>query len=487
MNNKTKENKSKSQEITMIIIVLLLNLFTIFVSKMNDLDELWIYSFSKNMAQSLLPYRDFNMITTPLLPFIISLIFKLLGAKLIIQRLASFVLYNFTLLIAYKIVKNSASKKIGMLFIISLMNVYLPYIHIDYNFLLLLILLIMLYIEIKTCKETLLYNNTKIDIIIGVLAGLIILTKQTIGIIALIAVSLYKVIEVKSINNFKKFVIQLGIRFVSGLVTVFPFIAYLFLTNTANDFYDQCILGIRTFNNSFNSLFWFLGLVTYLIIIIVSIVNKIKKEQINEQKSYIYLVYSIISFFICIPIADRVHIILALTIPAIAIFNLIFSNKKVNNVNEKNINICIVLMTIILLLSLVSNCIYTIYTSTLEKRDNQYKYMFVDNEVKECTAKVDQFILEKKANGIDVYIIDATSAQFNIPLNIYRKYYDLLLVGNIGLSGEKSIIEDLNNKDNVIYLINKNPTSVQNIESIIEYVKTNFNKVGEIECFEVYQ
>ena len=43
----------------------------------NDYDEIWNYGFSYNMASGYLPYRDFNMIITPLFNFLISIPFHL--------------------------------------------------------------------------------------------------------------------------------------------------------------------------------------------------------------------------------------------------------------------------------------------------------------------------------------------------------------------------------------------------------------------------
>lgn len=68
--------KSHYQSILIFIGILLIISPVILSRQLNNLDEIWNYNFAKNIADGLIPYKDFNMLQTPLLPFITGLILK---------------------------------------------------------------------------------------------------------------------------------------------------------------------------------------------------------------------------------------------------------------------------------------------------------------------------------------------------------------------------------------------------------------------------
>ena len=53
----------KKRELVLIIIAIIIN--TLFVLEANE-DELWCFGFAYNVANGLIPYKDFNMVVTPL-------------------------------------------------------------------------------------------------------------------------------------------------------------------------------------------------------------------------------------------------------------------------------------------------------------------------------------------------------------------------------------------------------------------------------------
>lgn len=69
--------KSHYQSILIFIGILLIISPVILSRQLNNLDEIWNYNFAKNIADGLIPYKDFNMLQTPLLPFINGLILKI--------------------------------------------------------------------------------------------------------------------------------------------------------------------------------------------------------------------------------------------------------------------------------------------------------------------------------------------------------------------------------------------------------------------------
>lgn len=479
--DKTKINK-KIYTIIVSIALLVINGIIINFTKIGNLDEIWNFNLAKNFASGMVPYKDFNFIVTPLFPFTVSLFFRIFGTKLIVQRILTYVSLNIMLFLVYKILDKNIDEKIKMFFIICIDYAFINYFYIEYNFLSLILMLIMLHIELKSIdsKTT---NGKKKNALIGFLCGLTILTKQTTGIIMILVLSLYNIIFITRKEDLKQSFKNSLIFATTAFVTTIPFIIYLFITKSYLDFIDLCILGIRTFTNTVNLIIPLIGII---VLAIIAIVLKVKKTE--DKKTLVFYAYSVIDFIICIPIADKLHLLTACIIPLMFIIYLIY--HKINNADKFNYKE-IKLYTVIVMLMLIALSGIKItdikVNSQREKKIQEFKGLYIKRSTRNIIEEVDQYILEEKLKGNEVYILDGASAFFNIPLNIYRKYYDLLLIGNIGIKGEDGIIEDIKNKDNAIYLICEKETTLQNCEKVINFVEENYDHVGELSIFKVYK
>ena len=482
MKEDLKKN-NKSFNIIMAICILALNFCFIFFKGINNMDELWNFNFARNIASGLQPYRAFNIITTPLLPCIIAIFFKIFGEKVIVERALSFILFNCIIFLVYKVLKKITCNEVAILFCLGLLTLFYNVIFIDYNFLSLCIMLVMLLIEIKNIDKEKVKNNIGVDIVIGILAGLVVCTKHTIGCILLFIISMYKFLEIYHKADLMAVLKQSGVRMLCGLVTTLPFWIYLAVSHTFTDFLDQCIFGIKSFTHSNGIVIGIIGLVILFCIGCYLLVKKTKDKKIN-----ILYAYSLASFFICIPLVDKVHLALAIVIPAIFLTYVLY--KKVENKLAPEFTkymkaYCYMFVFILALTATV--VIYSCLKSgRIETRVEEYKGIVISKEIKEMLNEVDVYIMQNKVNGKDVYILDGTSAYYNIPLAIYRKYYDLLLVGNLGSSGEDGIIEDIKSKENAIFLITDESIIEQNVNKVIEYVKQNYTLDGKVSVFNVY-
>ena len=84
----------------LLIVIALVNNY--YFTGMYCYDEIWNYGFGYNILSGLIPYKDFNMVITPLFPYLLSFIFKIFGSKLIIYHiLIAFIIVGITYL-AYK-------------------------------------------------------------------------------------------------------------------------------------------------------------------------------------------------------------------------------------------------------------------------------------------------------------------------------------------------------------------------------------------------
>ena len=132
-------------------------------------------------------------------------------------------------------------------------------------------------------------------------------------------------------------------------------------------------------------------------------------------------------------------------------------------------------------------CVLNIINKDIE----HYKYIEVPDYLRERIEQIGNYIKEKESQNIQVYILDAEAAVYNIPQEKYTKDYDMFLKGNIGKDGEQGIIkrikEETNSKE-TIYLIKKEELGLnwQTPTKILEYIKENFEKTGEISIYDEY-
>ena len=61
------------------MLTLIFNLMCITITG----DEIWNYGFAYNIATGLIPYKDFNMVVTPLFPIMSALFMKILGINIV--------------------------------------------------------------------------------------------------------------------------------------------------------------------------------------------------------------------------------------------------------------------------------------------------------------------------------------------------------------------------------------------------------------------
>ena len=139
-------------------------LYSFFISTVYN-DEIWNYGFSYNIASGMIPYKDFGMLQTPLYFMLASVFIKIFGAYLY-----SFHLFNSLILasIIYILYKKLGEKSL----------IVIPFVFLNcypsYNILSLLLVLIIINLVDKDFRYK--------DKLIGLLVGIVFLTKQNIGI-----------------------------------------------------------------------------------------------------------------------------------------------------------------------------------------------------------------------------------------------------------------------------------------------------------------
>ena len=185
--------KIKKKDICIFIVALIFIASKIMPKSVNNLDEMWNFNFVRCMANGLKPYTDFSMITGPLYPFIYSIFLRIFGQEMIVTRILSIIFDSIILFLIYKIMDKIEIKDyIKYLSLIVLAYIMGKYFTFDYNWAVLLVTLIITYIELNKTE-----NTWKKDLVLGILAGLTITLKQTIGIIICLATIGYNILNIK--------------------------------------------------------------------------------------------------------------------------------------------------------------------------------------------------------------------------------------------------------------------------------------------------
>lgn len=427
----------KKKDILILIIIFIYTGILITYSNADN-DLIWNYGFSYNFANHLLMYKDYNMVITPLYPFLGGILMRILGNNFLI-----FNLYNTILstILYYYLYKKYPHAFIPSIILISF--ILRP----SYNFLVLFLVLILL--NIKEEK----------DFFIGFILGLLFLTKQSF--ILLILPSIYLITKPKRL--FKR----IGAFFLPCLF----FLIYFILTNTFLDFFNYTFLGLFSFSSK-NS-FFNLGTIFILSLIIYLFLYYLKTKDIKV----LYLItYQIMAY----PIFNTMHIILSI-IPVIIYFLDKLVKKKKYNLNYlRYFNYFVSILLICPLLSIPLQY----FNKDLVEGENALEYKDISRSY---LVNKDLF-LKEVPNLNNTYFLMYDAYIYKYLLNNPITSYDLLLNGNLGYNGEERVIDYFNSLDNNTYFVlNRVYTGGQLSKNIDAYIRNHYLKVKDFQEFTLYK
>ena len=508
-------------------------LSTILINPLGDLDEIWNYNVARNIAKGLIPYKDISTITTPFLPMLNSIFLRFFADELIVMRILAAILLIGIFYVIYKILKNiTTENNISFIMTFAIAILFSKSYCIDYNYMTLFLTLVLTYNEILKKKKCEINNNLILNdknqilfnIKQGILAGLAVCTKQSIGFFVAIATVIYPFLEINVSKKEKIFskqkMKQVGFRICGIAIPGILLVLYLSVTGAWNDFISYAVKGISTFSNSipYNMLYkentiieilarilpFAIGL-EILLILIFFIKDLKKAREINELNNVegkgltsdfksiikILTVYSLPMLIVIYPISDRIHFLIGSLMTWLEIFFIVFcvikkliytrksGNKeldsgktKFNKISSKilSFNWSFIFKSIIMVIGiLIFDFILLVTCNNLaiymQEDLNQdvlhYHGIEISENLKERMKAIEEFTAKKESQGKKVYILDAEAAVYNIPIEKYTKNYDMFLKGNIGKDGEEGIIDKIkSNSENVIYLIKQDGYSL---------------------------
>ena len=512
---KKEKIKAISKDFILFIFIAVMVFSIIAINPISNLDEIWNYNTARAIAQNLIPYKDISMITTPLLPMITALFLKLIANEVIVSRVLASVLWGGVLFSIFKILELLIKEENTCLIITALLGLLFRDCYcIDYNILSLMFSLIILYIELKNIDKPH-FENNKNDFLIGILAGLTVCTKQSIGAILAIIVVGYKIIFVQNKREFIEYLKTAFKRIIGILIPMILVCIYLIATNSLQDFINYAVLGISTFSNKIpyaqlmnndkkeiqilSRIMPFILLAMAVLTIVLQ--NKKKKENIGntDNKILTILIYSLSTIIIMYPISDEIHFLIAGTITFIGLAYILYLlgitiYNKINLQSKKKIyKITSLMISIIAIAFIAVRGIENITEYTKQEKNEtieHYKNIQISKYLQERINEIDNFILEQEKENKKVYILDAEAAIYMIPINNYNKDYDMFLKGNIGKDGQEGQIQKIKQKEtNEIILIRKRnlQSNWQTPTEVVNYVRENLEFMGEVSIYEVYR
>ena len=430
--------KINKYELLELICIFVLTLFFNLVCLTIDLDEIWNYGFSFNIASGLIPYKDFNMVITPLFPIIVGTIMALTSKSIIILHIINAIICTFI----FKYMKKNYPKcyyiPYGIFLFFSLPN---------YNLLCLLLLYIIIDID----------RNKTNDYLVGLLIGIVFITKQNIGVYLLIPALLTNIKSIKKISK----------RILGFIIPIIVLFIYLLLNNNLYEFIDYCFLGMKEFATKNLDINY-----VYLIILVIGIVYSIIRFFQTKENKYLYLLfYSLIAF----PIIQSYHVILSF----IPVFGFIL--------NELNLNKRIINIAFIIFISIIFTFnIYNIYTHKYNypNETTAYKYRKILPVDAQSIVKVSKYITSINDR---LYFLSSTAYTVELENKVPPNKYNLLNDGNLGLNGETKLINEIKNtcaKEKCTFIIDMtdiyDTKSAQFNKNIPKYIMDNYQEYGSI-------
>ena len=438
-------NKRSIIELVIIFTVtLIINLTGLNFS----LDEIWSFGFSYNISQGLIPYKDFNMVIFPFYPILNGIIMSLFGTNYLVFEITNAIIC--TAIFYY--LKKLSPKNYYVLFIL-----LLPISYGNYSLLCLLLTLMIITLEQKEPKN---------HMLIGLLIGLLFITKQNIGIIfILLTIYLYY----KEPKIILKRLLIFCLPFLCAII-------YLLLTNSVSSFINYTILGLLDFSEKNTALS------PYTIAIITLTIYIIYRYFYKKDKQII-LIYSLVSLTQNYPLFDQYHFIISIIPISIYILNRI---KIPNYYLKLSFNIVII--------SLLTMTSYQIITDQkiIPNHTNNFKYKALTPYQDEIITTINNYIQSIPPTTY-LFILDSSAYLYKIENNIDINKYDLINNGNMGYHGEQTYqkeIIDICHKKDCLFLINnyefftkRNQTN----QHLLNYVINNYQyteKIGNLYAYK---
>lgn len=393
-------------------------------------DVLWQYNAAASIVDGLLPYKDYNMVTTPLYYFISALfllIHKSFGMKLFVD----YVLVVITDILLFETIRLFTDSKIRMISG-TLLGIMAINFGMAYNTMLLAIGLGIILIQ-KDSKDI----GWKKAVLLGVLAACAILTKQTVGTLMAIA----EIVYICAMQSKHDKIIFIS----SGMSVGLIFVLYLIITGSLQGFWDYCVAGTVSFKDNTA---WAVNVIPILLLSAVGLI--IAANQYNKRRDKLvmqFMVLNIILFMLIYPIYDFFHIecAAALSFAGICIWGF---QGSVKSVFQKIVK-CLMIMGLIA--EGIYMCCLNIIGFGLSYENlicnSMQVHVTKSNTVTRGVESINKIESKYQRNVTVVSSINGAISYFR---GEHNGVFDLFLRGNLGTKTPEEWIDEAANKGDII-------------------------------------
>ena len=401
------------------------------------------FSFCSALVRGNILYTDINTITTPLYTVIMSLLLYISDSYFVFL-LEHVILFLILQVILYKMMGDKS-------YLIIALFVFSRYVLLrtTYNFLLLILLVLLTYLE---------ENYKDKDYLIGFIIGLSILTKHVVGVFFIIPSLIFYFRDKDKL--FK--------RFVGLVIPCIIFLMYLLFTGSLYSFLDLCLFGLFDFANKNSGGMQFDKIMTTIITIIMFIISLM---IIIRHKKDIRNYYLILGVLFVVPLFDFYHFyffFLCFCIMIAFYLNLGIYKKFVYGLI---ITITIIISIVLFVTEILNR---EIMIADVNKLDNTIVYKDTYKNMIDFNDYLDQFD--------DVIVLSYYSKFYTNYKNRDFTYYDIPMYGNFGYDGINKMIKKIENTHDQYFAIGMgdytNPNDYsQFYKEVCKYVIDNYEFV----------
>lgn len=448
----------------LIVLAVCLKVFTF---RAGVLDELWPYDLSRAITMGYIPYKDYPIVSMPLFGYLFS-IPLLFSRTLFAYRVMTALFFSVMLIAMYFLVEKRTSAGYALcMALFAARFVELA----TYNMLIMFeALLIVCCLRLK--------NKRTGYFLIGILASLAPLSKQSSGSIMLIFVT--GLVLYFSIRNKAK---KLFAFYLAGvIIPLLIFLVYLILTSSFYEFWDCCFFGLVSFGGS-NAAIRPEGTVPMVIIIAAGIFGDIyfwvKKR---DEESIFHLLTGIAVVSNAVPIFEYYHIVMG------GLFFLIPVTYLIKEFAPKIIHINIAPVIAVLIFAVIGFFSFEVFRDP-RMSDQWDELRFIpsagDFDYLRPLADAKNKL---ESEGRNVVVFSSSSVVLAVMDGTCDPPYDMFLKGNLGTKDPLDYAKEAcSDSNNVIFITaDYNDENLQNPDGILEFVQSHCDAVGTYDNWIIY-
>lgn len=471
---------------TFIIFLIMAVCLAVF-RQMGNVDEIWNYNFGSNMASGLVPYRDFNLLQTPVFAAIHGLVLAVFGKQLLVTRVLGALLFAGICQVLYLSgARMGAKGALRWILPVVFLLLFKYNVFFEYSCLILFCMLCALYIDMgemirigkKNGEKELSddysvtadyscgkgyghsgYETWYIQLLTGILGGVTVMSKQTFGGFVALA-SWIGVVWVSRMrkDSGRDTIRLLFFRMLGSSIPCFLVLFYLLGTGSWDDFLEMSVFGISTFSSSLSFVQFVTENTDYAVqgafcifVLVYSVIYIIRFRRENRGKiGGLVVLYGGLGCINLYPLCNAYHLntclipFLLLLLPA-ADWLMRWLPFRLLSVGA------VLAAAFYIFIWHPADCLQD---SVLLTDVPHFYGIFMDkdevDEYREVLADVSGWVEE----GREVYILDNRASFYLIPVNKYHKYTDMFLVGNLGLKTPNECLRDtLKGNADAVYLV----------------------------------